>query len=82
MKQIIEAVYENGMFRPLMAVPESISDGQQVRLEIEATNRPSPNNLPDVLNLAGQVYDGLTNEDIDDIERIALDRSSFFDRRN
>lgn len=29
----------------------------------------------DVLNLAGKVYEGLTPEEIDEIERIACDRS-------
>ncbi len=34
----------------------------------------------DVLALAGQVYAGLSDEEVDDVERIALDRRSFLDR--
>lgn len=32
----------------------------------------------DVLALAGQVYAGLSEEEIDEVERIALDRRPFF----
>lgn len=34
----------------------------------------------DLIELAAQVYDGLTEEEVNDVERLALDRSSFFDR--
>jgi len=34
----------------------------------------------DVLALAEQVYAGLSDEEVDDVERIALDHRSFFDR--
>jgi hypothetical protein len=32
--------------------------------------------------LAAQVYDGLTEEEVNEVERLALDRSSFFDKPN
>ena len=35
----------------------------------------------DLLGLAGQVYEGLSDKDIDEVESIALDRSSFFHDR-
>jgi hypothetical protein len=35
-----------------------------------------------MLELAGQVYGGLSNSDIDEIEKIALDRSNFIGERN
>lgn len=36
-----------------------------------------------LVELAGQVYQGLSEEDIDEIERLAFDRSNFFhDRPN
>lgn len=35
----------------------------------------------DVLALAEQVYDGLSGGEVDDVERIALDRGSFFSDR-
>tara|TARA_Y100000588_G_scaffold202125_1_gene215822 strand:- start:35 stop:259 length:225 start_codon:yes stop_codon:yes gene_type:complete len=69
MKHTVEAVYENGVFKPLKA-PE-IPNGQQVRLEIEPLAQPAPE---DLLDLAAQVYDGLSEKDIDEIETIALQR--------
>ena len=37
-----------------------------------------PTLTPDkILDLAGQVYAGLSEQDIDGVERIALDRSNF-----
>ena len=35
----------------------------------------------EILDLAGQVYAGLSKQDIDDVERIALDRSNFVGSR-
>lgn len=71
MTQTCEAVFENGVFRPL-GLPEPISDGQHVRLTVEA-EEPA-----DALALAAQVYEGLPEEQVDDIEKIALDRRDFF----
>lgn len=34
-----------------------------------------------MLKLAEKVYEGLSEDDIDEIERIALDRSNFFGER-
>jgi len=53
-----------------------LRDGQHVRLTVETEAESE-----DVLALAGQVYDGLSEEDVDDVERIALDRRSFFGDR-
>jgi hypothetical protein len=35
----------------------------------------------ELLRLAAQVYEGLSPDEIDEVERIALDRSHFFDGR-
>jgi len=75
MKQVLDAVYENGIFRPLKR-PE-ISDGQQVRLIVET---PSELDSEDLIELAAQVYQGLSDKQIDEIEQIALDRRDFFQR--
>ena len=37
---------------------------------------------PESLKLATRVYDGLSDEDIDEIEQIALNRSNFFGTRS
>ena len=77
MKQTLDAVYENGVFRPLKR--PKISEGQQVRLVVETPSKESPE---DLLELAAQVYQGLSDKQIDEIEGIALDRHDFFGDKN
>lgn len=72
MTQICEAVYENGVFRPVAPVAPHLAEGQYVRLVVE-TDTPE-----DILGLAAEVYEGLSEQDMNDVEQIALDRSSFF----
>lgn len=75
-EEIIAAVYENGVFRPLYPVDGSISEGQQVDIVV----RPGAKGTltPDeILALAAKVYDGLSDEEIKEIEKIALDRSNW-----
>lgn len=72
-EQTCEAVFENGAFRPLTPLPASLREGQRVRLEVkmeEESNR--------VLDLASAVYEGLSNNEIDEIEEIALQRGDIF----
>ncbi|HEY0602960.1 MAG TPA: antitoxin family protein [Herpetosiphonaceae bacterium] len=76
MTQTLEAVFENGTFRLLEDPALPLAEGQHVKLTIDA--QPAP---VDVLAIAGQVYVGLTDDDIDDVERIALDRRTFFTDR-
>ena len=77
MSQTIEAIYQNGMFKPLNPVSEEIAEGETVEITI-SEKRLSPEEM---LKLASQVYEGLSNEDVAEIERIALDRSNFFGDR-
>lgn len=77
MKHIVKAVYENGVFKPIRA-PE-IPQGQQVRLEIEPLTEPS---AEDMLKLAAQVYQGLSEQDIDEIDAMTRQRRDFFGRAN
>ena len=44
-----------------------------MRLVVEPAGVPA-----DVLVLVTQVYDGLSEEEVDEIERIVLDRRNFF----
>jgi predicted DNA-binding antitoxin AbrB/MazE fold protein len=76
MTQTVEAIYEHGTFRLLESPHVLLQDGQHVRLTVETEEM-----LNDLLTLAEQVYAGLSDQDIDDIERIALDRQSFFTDR-
>lgn len=77
MTQTIEAIYQNGMFKPLQPVSAEIEEGKKVELTV-TEKRLSPDEM---LDLASQVYEGLSEEDIEEIERIALDRSNFFGDR-
>lgn len=77
MKHIVKAVYENGVFKPIRA-PE-IPQGQQVRLEIEPLTEPS---AEDMLKLAAQVYQGLSEQDIDEIDAMTRQRRDFFGRES
>ena len=67
-----EAIYEDGVLKPVQ--PLNISEGQHVRLEIDDPSEEDPD---DLLELAAMVYDGLTGDEIDDIERIATERRDF-----
>ena len=77
MKHIVKAVYENGVFKPIRA-PE-IPQGQQVRLGIEPLTEPS---AEDMLKLAAQVYQGLSEQDIDEIDAMTRQRRDFFGRES
>lgn len=68
MTQTIEAIYENGLFRPIEPAKLSIPDGQRVQMVVIRDDE-------DPLKLITSVYDGLSEAEIDEIEKIALDRS-------
>lgn len=74
--QTLDAVFENGVFRPLTPLNIAIPEGQQVRLVVEAIESPA-----EALALAIQVYDGLSEKQIDEIEQIILKRRNFFGDR-
>lgn len=61
-----DAVYEKGVFRPVQGSPH-LAEGQHVRLIVEQAGTNG-------LDLAAGVYQGLTGDQVDEIERIALDR--------
>ncbi|MGI8494583.1 MAG: antitoxin AF2212-like protein [Pyrinomonadaceae bacterium] len=70
--QTIEAIYQNGIFKPLNPVSDEIEEGEMVEIIIKDRSF-SPDEM---LKLAGQIYKGLSDKDIEEIERIALDRSN------
>jgi predicted DNA-binding antitoxin AbrB/MazE fold protein len=76
MKQTLDAIYEKGVFRPLER-PE-IPEGQKVRLEVDILSEGPPD---DLLGLAAEVYRGLSDKQIDEIEKIVLNRDDFFGER-
>ncbi|WGV26755.1 antitoxin family protein [Halotia branconii] len=70
--QTLRAIYENGVFRPLEKL--ELVEGQSVQLIID-TNPVTPKEM---LQLAVEVYEGLSETDIDEIEEIALKQNYFF----
>lgn len=75
--QTVEAVYEDGMFRLIQSPKLLIEEGQRVRLVVDT--EPI---MDDVLALATSVFDGLSEQDISDIEAIAHQRKPFFGDRS
>ncbi len=76
MKHAIDAIYENGLFRPLRREGIPLAEGQRVRITVDDQCEP------EALRLALSVYEGLSDKEIDEIEEIALDRGSFFAPRS
>ncbi len=74
--ETIEAVYEHGGFRPVSPVDMMIPEGQKVRLVVEIVEKPD-----DILELAAQVYEGLSEDQIDAIEEHTRRREDFFGER-
>jgi predicted DNA-binding antitoxin AbrB/MazE fold protein len=73
-QSVIDAIYEHGSLRLIDPDSLPLQEGQRVRLVV------SPE--PDVLQLAAEVYAGLSEEEIGQVESIALNRKGFFDRRS
>jgi predicted DNA-binding antitoxin AbrB/MazE fold protein len=74
--ETIEAVYEHGGFRPISPVGAKLVDGQKVRLMVEPVESPD-----NILELASQVYEGLSDDQIDSIEQHVQRRKDFFGKR-
>ena len=74
--QTLDAVFKDGSFKPLNNGSLPFAEGQRVKLTVETPAETQD----DLIELAAQVYDGLTEEEVNEVERLALDRNSFFDR--
>ena len=75
MTRSLDAIYENGIFRPLSAQSIGIADGQRVRISVDDQSELEP------LQLLARVYEGLSSQEMDEVEQIAVDRSNFFGGR-
>jgi hypothetical protein len=71
--ETLEAIFEHGTFRLVRQPSLPLRDGQRVRLVIETEESPEA-----ILALAASVYDGLSPQDITEVEQIALQRRDFF----
>jgi predicted DNA-binding antitoxin AbrB/MazE fold protein len=71
MAKTVEAIFENGVFKPKES--PNIPEHKRVTLIIEELHEESYN----ILSLASKVYSDLSPEDIEDIEKMATDRNNF-----
>lgn len=75
MTQVYDAVFEKGKFRVIKPKDISLLEGQKVRLIVESVAKSNK-----IMELATSVYTGLSEAEINEIEKIALDREHFFDK--
>lgn len=71
MTMTVEAIFEDGVLKPTS--PLNISEHSKVTLIIKDESAESFN----ILSLASMVYEGLSPSDIEDVEKLATDRSRF-----
>ena len=76
MEQVVEAVFENGSFKVVDSSTLHLSEGQKVKLTVEEPLLPKD----DPVELLTKMYEGLSEQEIDEIEKIILDRRDFFGR--
>ena len=69
----VEAVYENGILKPLQ--PLELTEHQRVSVTIDES--PTVESPEEALRAWEQVYEGLSDEEIAEIEALILDRSHF-----
>jgi predicted DNA-binding antitoxin AbrB/MazE fold protein len=72
MESIFEAIYEDGVLKPLE--PIKLLDHQRVKITIHPLVIENPDQE---LESWHQVYAGLSDKEISEIETIAIDRSHF-----
>jgi len=77
---VVDAIFESGVFKP--AEPVSLEEGQRVRLSIEPVNGAPPGTGHEELRRWTEVFEGLTDDDVSEIDRIISDRSHFIPDRN
>jgi predicted DNA-binding antitoxin AbrB/MazE fold protein len=75
--KVLEAIYEDGVLKPLE--DPDLEEHQRVVLEIRAEPRGSALATLEALH---RVYEGLSDQEIAEVEAIALDRGHFRSREN
>lgn len=73
MRQTVKARYHDGILQPLE--PLALADETEVQVTVETTAAVGAD---EILQRAARVYQGLTPEQIAQIETLALDRRRFF----
>jgi predicted DNA-binding antitoxin AbrB/MazE fold protein len=73
MTRTVEAVYENGVFKPLE--PIELPEGQRVEVTIPYIFRPiTEEEVEERLRETQQLFEGLTEEEIAKVEASVLER--------
>lgn len=72
MERTLPAVYEHGVLKP--QEPLELLEHQRVIITIHG---PAPENPNETLDAWQRVYEGLSEDEITQVEAIALDRSRF-----
>jgi len=73
MRQTIKARYHDGVLEPLE--PLVLADEDEVEVPVETTATVSAD---EIVHRAARVYQGLTPEEIVQVEAMAMDRRHFF----
>lgn len=74
--QTIDAVYEQGVFRPKGTDALELTEGQSVRIVIEPIEQADA-----ILALAADVYSDMSEGEIEELEQILERRRDFFGER-
>jgi predicted DNA-binding antitoxin AbrB/MazE fold protein len=74
MKTTVEAIFEDGVFKPVK--PPELPEGQRVQITVESVPGLAPD---DILRMAADVYRGLSASDVREIEEMSK-RREFFTR--
>ncbi len=72
MEQDVEVIYRNGVLTPLE--PLDLPENQRIRVTLHVPMSEQPE---EVLAVWHQVFAGLSDAEVAEIERIALDRDHF-----
>ncbi|HEX2224864.1 MAG TPA: antitoxin family protein [Thermoanaerobaculia bacterium] len=75
MTKTLEAVFDGEVLRPEEPLEIDANTRVRITLETDERKRLSPE---EILALATHVYSGLSEQEIEEVEQIALQRDSFF----
>ena len=78
MTQTIDAVFEKGVFRPKK--PVSLKEGEEVRITL-APKGMTPEEAEEHMRGWHKVFEGLSDEEIDEISNVRESRKTFFRER-
>ena len=78
MTKTIDAIYENGVLRPLEPVDMEEHTRVRITLEVEAERKKK---IEEILELAWKSYEGLSEEQISIMENARLSKTLFFPKR-